>query len=127
MFTSFVVHAYACSANDEYALNYRFELFYDMDAYLETHHSLAGCSGISPIDIMLFSYLRRFTELKHTDCLKEEILDQAMPELTECSNLTRLVTYIAKTFQIGYDSMDKKEKLLYQKVEWQAGPKLPSA
>jgi len=98
MFASFVIHAQAFSANDDYAQNYRFELFYDMDEYLETHHSLAGCSGISLVDIMLFSYLRRYMDLNHADCLKEESLEQTMPELAACANLKRLVIYIAKTF-----------------------------
>ena len=34
MFTSFVIHMAAYSVQDEYAMNYRFELLFDMDVYL---------------------------------------------------------------------------------------------
>ena len=61
MFTSFVVHERAFKLGYENAVNYRFELLFDIDEYLEIHHSLDNYHSIGVVDVMLFSYIRRAT------------------------------------------------------------------
>ena len=95
------------------ALNYRFDLLYDLDDYLLLRHSLAGHTAISVADIMLLSYLRRYLGLK----LEEEQHQVAksffnMTKPLRCKNISRVIDHVSKAYKVGYASMDQKEACL---------------
>ena len=110
MFTSFVLHKHAYCCNDQYAEDYRLELLYDIDEHLKLNQSLEGCSSISVIDIMFYQYLRRSYNLEPNNfCANFEILSQTMPELSEFTNVARLLIHVSQLVNIGYEGINHNE------------------
>ena len=56
LYTSCILHK---NRKDQASIDYRMDLMYDIDEYLNIHHSLRGHSCISAIDVLFFSLFRR--------------------------------------------------------------------
>lgn len=91
-----------------------------MDRYLHLHHSLHGNGPVSVLDVMLLSYMRR--KMKFVIPPSEPGSNNtsrslfALSEPLVCMNVIRLLDHILKAFEIGYTSLDKKERSLYDKL-----------
>ena len=113
LFTTCILHK---ERKDEYAFEYRLELFYDLNEHLQVNHSLRGNCSVSIIDMMLLSYVRRHMNIKvvNQGCLPSI---KKATHFLECTNVKRLLDHLNYAFYIAYDRFDVSESNTIKEIQ----------